>query len=896
MFAIAYLLAPIAAFVIVLRARGRIESMARRLALIEGRLAVAGPAPTAQLDAAATPVAETMDPPPAAPPPRPEPMPAAPPADVAASGAAAHAPGSAAAPHPGGPSLEERFGTRWVVWVGGAALALGGIFLVRYSIEQGLIGPGVRTALGALFAALLVIAGEWLRRAERASGFAGLPAAHIPGILTAAGTTVAYATVYAAYALYGFLAPPVAFLALGVVALAALAAALLHGPALAALGLVGAQVTPLLVTADEPDYWALYLYLAVVTAASLTLARMRLWRWLALVAIVASVLWMLPGIDARAALVPHAFHVVAGFALVVLLIVAGLFFGPPAAPSRVDGVSSLAAGAMLLAAMALVVAQEHATPALIVFCALTVAALATAWRADAAAAAVPAAALMAVLVIADWAIEPLLDNLLAPGNLTAGMPPEPATVIYEWHVILGGALAALFGGAGYLAQGRAERPVVPMLWAAAGAFTPLAMLIALYFRISAFERSLPFAGIALLLAALFAVATENLSRRAPRAGQAASGALFATGAIGALALAFTFALEKGWLTIALALMAPGIAWIATHRPLPLLRHLAAVLALIVVARVGFEPRIVGADVGTTPIFNWLLYGYGVPALAFWIAAHFMRGRADDLAVRVVDAAAILFTVLVVFLEIRHYLNGGDIYRASSSLIEVALQVSAGLALVIGLERIRARSGSIVHNAAALILAAGTLYAIISGLFLVVNPLLSGRAVGGVFFNAILLGYAIPALLATVLALVARATRPMAYRAVVAGTAVTLMLFYLTLQVRRLFHGPLITAGLTTDAEHYVYSAAWLAFALLLLAVGYLLASPPARLAAAAVILLTIGKVFLIDTANLAGIWRALSLIGLGLPLVAVGYFYQRMMFPRRAQPGGAGENLSGGGS
>jgi HAMP domain-containing protein len=38
-------------------------------------------------------------------------------------------------------SLEERLGTQWAVWVGGVAVVLGGIFLVRYSIEQGLLGP-----------------------------------------------------------------------------------------------------------------------------------------------------------------------------------------------------------------------------------------------------------------------------------------------------------------------------------------------------------------------------------------------------------------------------------------------------------------------------------------------------------------------------------------------------------------------------------------------------------------------------------------------------------------------------------------------------------------------------------------------------------------------------------
>ncbi len=148
------------------------------------------------------------------------------------------------------------------------------------------------------------------------------------------------------------------------------------------------------------------------------------------------------------------------------------------------------------------------------------------------------------------------------------------------------------------------------------------ILIALYYRIAGFERSIPFAGLALLLAALFGWATELLGKREPRPGLAASGALYATGTVAALALALTFALEKGWLTVALALMVPGIAWIAERAARcrccagspPRLRCWC-------MARVGWEPRIVGADVGTTPIFNWLLYGYGVPAVAFWFAGH-----------------------------------------------------------------------------------------------------------------------------------------------------------------------------------------------------------------------------------------------------------------------------------
>ena len=122
-------------------------------------------------------------------------------------------------------------------------------------------------------------AGEWTRRKENISGIEALPIANIPAILTAAGTAVAFATVYAAYGLYDFLAPASAFILLGIVALGTLAAALLHGPALAGLGIATAFVTPVLVSSRKTRLWALYIYLAVVTAAAFGLARIRLWRW-----------------------------------------------------------------------------------------------------------------------------------------------------------------------------------------------------------------------------------------------------------------------------------------------------------------------------------------------------------------------------------------------------------------------------------------------------------------------------------------------------------------------------------------------------------------------------------------------------------------------------------------
>jgi len=563
------------------------------------------------------------------------------------------------------------------------------------------------------------------------------------------------------------------------------------------------------------------------------------------------------------------------------------FYGPDAEEGHIDGVSSGALGAYLFAAAMLVLARQHDAAALTAFTLMTIATVAIAWRAKAATAAVPVAGALATLVIAHWAVDIDWTTLTAPAGPTAGAIPDAGRALYGTHLALGFAFAVLFAASGFLAQGRSPRPAPPIIWAATAAIVPLAILVALYYRIYGFERSIPFAGLALLLAALFAVATEWLTKREPRPGLPSAAAIFATGSIAALALALTFALEKGWLTVALALMVPGTAYVAEKRPLPWLRWLCGVLVALVIVRIGHEPRIVGHDVGEAPIFNWLLYGYGVPALSFWLAGWLLRRRADDVPARMTDSVAVLFTVLTCFLQIRHYVNGGNIYYASAGLTEVALDVCVGLALAIGLERLRGRTHSIVHNVAALIIASLALAGIVFGLALAENPWLFGTPVGGHVINLILLGYGLPAVLAAALGLITRETRPQAYRTIAAIAAVGLALMYLSFEVARFYQGPVLSAAPVSGAEGYTYSAVWLAFGVVLLVVGIFLRSQPVRLCSAAVVMLTIGKVFLVDMAGLTGVWRALSFIGLGLVLVGIGRLYQRLLFAKKPPAGAA---------
>ena len=118
----------------------------------------------------------------------------------------------------------------------------------------------------------------------------------------------------------------------------------------------------------------------------------------------------------------------------------------------------------------------------------------------------------------------------------------------------------------------------------------------------------------------------------------------------------------------------------------------------------------------------------------------------------------------------------------------------------------------------------------------------------------------------------------------------LALTYVTLEIRRLYHGPVLAAGPTTGAEQYTYSIAWLVFGVVLLGVGILFNSQRARLASAVVIALTILKAFLID----------MSTTDRGLPRAVVhvprrGAGGDRLALPAHPVPqaGAAARTISG---
>jgi len=207
-----------------------------------------------------------------------------------------------------------------------------------------------------------------------------------------------------------------------------------------------------------------------------------------------------------------------------------------------------------------------------------------------------------------------------------------------------------------------------------------------------------------------------------------------------------------------------------------------------------------------------------------------------------------------------------------------------LAMAIGLERLRLRTGSIVHNVGAVLLTVLAGLISIFGILLLENPMVTGVYLDGSFINLLLLAYALPALLMLLLSYAVAGQRSVRYANTIAAGALIFALSYIWLEIRRLYHGPNVFEGSTSGAEQYTYSIAWLAFGVALLGIGIVVNSERARLASAAVIALTIAKAFLVDMSTLTGVYRALSFICLGLVLVAIGWFYQRILFRRPAPP------------
>ncbi len=833
----------IAALVRTSRLRDQNERLAADLAAIRRQMAEGAALPPPF----ETPAAEIAPPP--APPFEPEPTPPEPTPDEIM-------PPPAPAPvfEPLKAGWEQRLGARAFLWIGAITLALAAVFLVRYSIEEGYLSPEVRVILAALFGFALIGGAEKMRaRDER-----------VAQALAAAGVASLYGALFAAVALYEMISKVAAGGGAAALTAFAIGLSLRHGMLVASLAFVGGFVSPAIIGSDPPNTPVLFGYLLAIAAGTLSVIRARGWWPLGWGVLAGSAIWTVIWMLSEAG----GLHWVGLF----LVAVAGLFVwttwrrlgeseNPPADVAALVWAALGLTGLLLVAA----IIQDEGRQSV-------------GWLALAAHGA-------GLYVLARWtprfqyvaALAPLLS--IAALALWWGTSRVTGSGWdadrFAWTAIL---LGGFYAAGAFALLWNAARPG---FWAALSVAAALAHFLLCWYVLRGVATTTPWGLISIGLAVPFLVGAERLVRwRGTMPGATEALGFLAAGVVFFIAAAIPLELSREWITVAYAIEFAAVAAIAAWLDLLAMRQLCWPLLAVVVVRFVLNPEILKYPLGVTPVFNWILWSYGLSIAALIVGLRFLRPTGDQRLVRATEAAAALLTFVLATLEVRSIFQPGSMAAPDAGFMERTFYVLVwGAFALAALWLARARRDPVALWAWR---ASGTL-ALATVLVVqvaIANPVSEKVDVGRLpIANGLFLAYAMPAAMA---ALARRwiDVEPDRNVTLVVGAAASILAFvYVSLEVRHLFDPGFERTGFgATGLELYTYSIVWLLFGVALLAVGFLRGAAALRHAGMALVCVVVAKVFLIDMAGLEGLLRVFSFLGLGAALVGLGYAYRRFGF------------------
>lgn len=775
-------------------------------------------------------------------------------------------------------SFEQQFGARLPVWVGGIALALAGFYLVKYSIEVGLLNEQVRVTLGVLFGAGLLQAASWLRkRPEIANG------PRIAQTLAGAGIADLYVSIFAASSLYHLVPIWLGFIGMAGVTFAAVALSLRHGAPIALLGLIGGFLTPALMQSHEPNAALLFMYLYFVVAGLFAVIRRQAWWWMAVPLVLAAFAWV--GIWMLA----NTYHPLdtlwLGFFLLALSMtfVAASNHAAERGEIEISWMKRMAGGLNYLTLGGAVVMMGTV-------------------------------AMNADFGFMAWA----LFSLLAAGGLGLsffnhklyGFVPfvsmaVNAVMLMLWraespdaYLLTAFVFAMLYAGGGYVLMWRSEKPVH---YAALSGLSAIGYYLIAYFALhglpheAALQAPLPgWSGVAVLLALLATAVVRQvlLSYQGRTQDGQWMMAIFASAATAFLAIGLTVGLPREFLSVAMAAELLAVAWIGTKLPIRALRSLVAALgvafAVVLIPQILLLIQLTAYSLTETqlmlqrsvPVVDWPLFQLGLPAAAFIGASVLLRRQKDDTLVAALEAASVTLIGVMGYYLARHgfhpgqnvlFIKAGLIERASITNVLFAFAMACMWAGRHYLRRAVWAAGLVIGGIA--------LFRTAFFELLAYNPLWSRVAVGEMpFVNALALSYGLPAAWMTLAAKQLRAARWNGIAQTAGAAALALLFMFISLNVRQFYQGAYLNGNDTSNAEIYTYSVAWLLTGIGLLAWGTRRNDRAVRIASLLVMILSVGKVFLYDASELTGLFRVFSFLGLGLSLIGLSWFYSRFVF------------------
>ena len=165
--------------------------------------------------------------------------------------------------------FEIRLGQKWLLIAGLLTMVFGVGYFLKYSFEQGWVGPAGRVAMAYLWGIVFLVAGDRFRK--KGFGAFGLS-------LAGGGIAVLYFAAFAAFQIYHLFDQTPSFLIMVLITvLASLLAILYDAKGLAVMGLVGGFLTPILLTTGQDNQIALMTYMTILNLGLLSIAFYKKW-------------------------------------------------------------------------------------------------------------------------------------------------------------------------------------------------------------------------------------------------------------------------------------------------------------------------------------------------------------------------------------------------------------------------------------------------------------------------------------------------------------------------------------------------------------------------------------------------------------------------------------------
>lgn len=753
----------------------------------------------------------------------------------------------------------------WMVWLGGLSVALAGIFMVHYTVSEGLLGPWLQLLLALSVGGVLHGGGEYLRRRHQRSD-------QVFAALAGGGSVTLYAALLAGIHHYHLIGPLLGLVLLAGASLGTMGLARLHGPLLAVMGLSGAYVVPLLIDSDMGSVGFVLSYSLLITISSLWLMRYVFRNWLWYATLAGALLWWLAALLSGGQLGDEQVsNALLNNHYLLPIYLSALWLSFALVPTIIKNRGTKADGPKTSSLPITMARLRDAFIALLLAWALSIfgqsagGSVGLGWLLI-----LPVACLIPQSRQTLWYLPwgAVLASAVGWLSYRVGFSldgvylaqfPLSQQADFSYYLILAALITTGLGFWQWRATAKAR-------WASLTLLSPLVWLLLGWLLLHGLEPSRDWARGALLAGVLY----SGLIYLLPKLSHYQSGRVWAClAAHGSYSLAVTMMLREASLTLALAAQLVSLVWLARQFGMPSLYWLVKIVLVVIVARLTFNPWLATYDANT----HWTLWTYGGSTLLAAIAA-----KLSERGHRIrpwLEAATLHLLVLFLGAELRYWLYDGNIFSHQYSFVEATVNTLlwGGLSITYTLRAQVAQQLTWLYLACAraLLGLAGVSYLVLMVWY---NPWWSGAEISSTpIFNMLLPAYGGPVLLALVLSRLPQ----LLPKVVALGVVGFSFMLFSALEIRQLWRGSELNLSLgINNGELYSYSVVGMIYAIV--AIIYATKKGDRLIYKAGMVLLglVIAKIFLIDMNDLQGLWRVAAFMGLGLSLLGLAWMHQKV--------------------